>query len=213
MDLREIFVAVAVGTLLATVGVAQTAGAGDNTGGARLYETCAQCHGEKAQGSHLAFAPSIAGLKDWYVLRQLQNFRSGVRGLHPDDTNGLRMYPLSRVLKSDEEVAAVAAYVASLRPVRATATAEGGDAVKGAKYYETCAACHGKKGDGNEQMNAPRLVNTSDWYLVSSLQNFRAGVRGWSSNNSNARMMRAMSAQLPDEQAIKDVVAYILTLQ
>jgi cytochrome c553 len=62
-------------------------------------------------------------------------------------------------------------------------------------------------------MNAPRLVNTSDWYLVSSLQNFRAGVRGWSSNNSNAQMMRAMSAQLPDEQAIKDVVAYILTLQ
>jgi len=51
----------------------------------------------------------------------------------------------------------------------------------------------------------------SDWYLVSSLEKFKAGIRGGNPANPNAVMMRGMSNMLTTDQSIKDVVAYIST--
>ena len=61
-------------------------------------------------------------------------------------------------------------------------------------------------------MNSPRLDGASDWYLLSSLEKYKAGIRGGNPQNPNAVLMRGMAAQLPDEQAMKDVIAYIMTL-
>ena len=52
---------------------------------AELFELCVQCHGSVGQGSQLALAPAIAGLSEWYVKAQLEKFKAGHRGLHPDD--------------------------------------------------------------------------------------------------------------------------------
>ena len=45
--------------------------------GASRYTTCAYCHGAAGQGSWSTNAPRLAGMSDWYLARQLQQFRRG----------------------------------------------------------------------------------------------------------------------------------------
>ena len=92
-----------------------------------------------------------------------------------------------------------------------TAQAEG-DAEAGKAHYAICAGCHGADGLGLEATNGPRLQGQFDWYLISQIENFQSGVRGSDENDANGSIMRAMASTLADEQAIKDVVAYIGTL-
>ena len=211
--------AVFVGLLAWGIGWAGTAVAADSIDGAELYEQCAQCHGVQGEGSQSYLAPSIAGMDAWYVQSQLENFMAGSRGLHPDDVGGLRMYPIARSLKSDhggtdaEKIEALSVYVESLPAVDPDPEVEGGDPARGAVLYATCQQCHGVSGEGNQQMNSPPLANTSDWYLVTELQQYKQGIRGSDSRNPNAVLMRGMSNMLADDQAILDVVAYISTLQ
>jgi len=202
---------VTLGALLALLASCGAARAADDARGAELFELCAQCHGPDGGGMPSAGAPAIAGLPEWYVLAQLHDFKGGLRGLHPDDAPGLRMYPMSLALKSDEDVQAVARYVASL-PAVPTAQLVQGDAQKGAALYTPCAACHGPDGGGNQATNAPPLRGRSDWYLLSSLERFKAGIRGNNPQNVNASLMRGMAQMLTDQQAMKDVVAYIDSL-
>jgi cytochrome c oxidase subunit 2 len=200
----------AIAAALAALTFAPAAQADDGRGEA-LFGLCVQCHGADGGGDRLALAPAIAGLEEWYVVAQLKAFKGGQRGMHPDDVGGLRMYPMSRALKTDEDIAAVASHVASL-PVPAPVRTIEGDAATGATYYATCAACHGADGAGNQALNAPRLIGTSDWYLVEALQKYKAGIRGGTSATPNAVMMRGMALSLKDDQAIRDVVAHVLTL-
>ena len=91
---------------------------------------------------------------------------------------------------------------------------EGSDLKDGQHMFDAyCVACHGVDGSGNEVLNGPPLRGQSDWYLVSSMQKYRAGQRGGDiTKDSNGALMRTMAMTLPNEQAIKDVVAYIRTL-
>lgn len=197
--------------LLAGVVAAGAASAAEAGRGAMLFGNCTQCHGEQGAGSQLSLAPAIAGLGEWYVLSQLTAFRTGMRANNQLDLPGLRMRPMSRSLHSDEDVQLVAAYVASLPPVAPAPVLEGGDAQKGAATYNAlCAQCHGADGAGNQAMQAPRLRNTNDWYLASALERYKAGIRG--TNPPFGPVMQGMARALADDQAIKDVVAYIATL-
>jgi cytochrome c553 len=186
--------------------------ASDAERGAALFPFCTTCHGADGGGNRDYAAPSIAGLSAWYVEAQLTKFRNGQRGLHPDDANGLRMYPMSLHLKTDEEVRAVAEYIASLPPAAPAPELEGGDAAAGAAWYATCTACHGQDAQGMELLKGAPLSLSSDWYLLSSLRKFREGVRGAAAGDSSGAVMRPMAQILPDEQAMKDVIAHIMTL-
>jgi cytochrome c553 len=181
----------------------------DNARGAELFELCVQCHGDAGEGNHLALAPNIAGLPEWYVLGQLQNFKSGARGTHPEDVGGLRMYPMSLTLKTEEDQKAIAAFVAALPPTKPEPTLAGGDPARGAQLYAICQTCHGPDGGGNQAMGSPRIAGQADWYMLSSLQKFKAGTRG---TYPNAAVMRGMAGTLVDEQAMKDVIAHIMSL-
>lgn len=178
-----------------------------------LFDLCKQCHGPDGGGMMLSLAPSIAGLDSWYVESQLKMYKSGGRGMHADDLGGLRMYPMSLWLTSDEDIKAVADYVASLPRVEVESTIEGGDAAAGATSYALCASCHGANGLGNKAMNSPPLVGLSDWYLKTTLEKYKAGVRGTNPKNPNSMLMRGMALSLATDQAVKDVIAHILTLQ
>jgi cytochrome c553 len=188
------------------------ASADDDARGEALFTLCAQCHGTSGGGNPAALAPAIAGLDPWYVEAQLAKFRSGVRGTHPQDTGGLRMYPMSLWLASDADAVAVAGYVAGLPAARPEPRLTGGDAQRGKQLFMPCVACHGNDGAGNEAMKAPALAGASDWYLFSSLQKFKAGIRGADPADQTGAIMRAMSSTLADEQAMRDVVAHIVTL-
>jgi cytochrome c553 len=195
----------------ASMAVSAAALAEENERGAELFELCVQCHGAEGEGDPLALAPAIAGLSDWYLKTQLQKFRSGARGTHPDDLAGLRMHPMSLTLKDDADLEAVAAYVASLPPARPARTFEG-DPQRGQALYVTCAACHGPDGGGLQALEAPAINHGSDWYLLKQLVNFKTGVRGTDPDDLTGARMRPMAMVLVDEQAMRDVIAYALTL-
>ncbi len=103
-------------------------------------------------------------------------------------------------------LAAVMLGMASL-PVFAEGNPEAG---KG--HYATCVACHGDNAQGNAELKAPRLSHLQPGYIVTQLENFRAGIRGGEGATPEARSMSPMANALPDEQAIEDVAAYIKTL-
>ncbi len=192
---------------LPTSGAAQDLQRGED-----LFGLCLQCHGEEGEGSALALAPSIAGLGAWYIESTLKKFKSGARGLHPDDLEGLRMYPMSLVLKTDDDIANVAAYVTSLPRRNPAPSLEGGDLTRGAALYRTCTACHGAKAEGNQPLG-PSLAYTSDWYLLTQLKKYKAGIRPSDrAKDPIGSAMIGLVAIFKDEQSMVDVSAYIQSL-
>lgn len=197
---------------LAPAALAQDAGADLNKGKA-LFGLCTQCHGPAGGGNQDALAPAIAGLPAWYVEAQLVKFRAGQRGLHAQDTGGLRMYPMSKWLQNDEELKSVSAYVASLPAIAPAPTlASAGDPAKGQALYAVCSACHSPDGSGNQGMGAPPLTGLNDWYLLSSIQKYKQSVRGSLPGDTLGPAMIGMVATLTDEAAVLDVIAHIQTL-
>jgi cytochrome c553 len=183
--------------------------------GAELFELCARCHGAAGEGNQLFLAPAIGGMPLWYIEAQLTKFREGGRGAHFDDIPGMRMRPMALSLRTEhgDDLKDVAAYVASLPVHKPAPTLEGGDATRGATHYAVCQACHGMKGEGVPATNAPPVANQSDWYLLSSIQRFKSGARGSSPTDANGAVMRGMAAILQDEQAMKDVIAHMTSLE
>ncbi len=196
-------------TLLALAFAAgSAAAAGDPAAGKSLYATCAACHGPAGQGNKALNAPKIAGQEDWYLTRQLQNYKKGIRGTHAGDTYGKQMAPMAMTLADDAAIANVVAYIGTF-PDTAPAATVTGDAARGETLYKTCVACHGAKGEGNKALNAPKLTGMSDWYAVTQLKHFKSGVRGSHADDTYGKQMAPMSMTLADDQAIMDVVAYI----
>lgn len=179
--------------------------------GKALFNTCASCHGPDGHGNQELAAPNIAGLPQWYLEAQLQKFQAAHRGYSPWDTTGIRMKSMSWTLDLDGDLQSVAEYVASLPRTASTPTLEG-DAEAGKTNYQTCVACHGADGKGNQTVNAPPLVGQADWYLVAQLHKFKAGWRGTDPEDVSGQTMRPNSLIL-DDQAMANVVAYIQTLQ
>ncbi len=61
-------------------------------------------------------------------------------------------------------------------------------------------------------MNSPVLAGTDDWYLLAQLTAFKSGARGSHPADRTGKQMQAMARVLPDEQAMRNVVAFIGTL-
>jgi len=179
----------------------------------QLYDGCVQCHGENGEGKRDVGSPAIAGLPYWYTKRQLRNFQKGYRGWHAKDLAGKRMVPMSKALKTDQDLDLVAAYVASMPPVNPEPVLEGGNAKTGKAYFAACVQCHGANARGVLDEFGPPLVGANDWYLLTQLQNFKAGYRGTAEGDVIGAKMRPFSMTLPNEQAMKDVIAYIGSLQ
>ena len=171
---------------------------------------CMTCHGAEGQGNFGIAAPRIAGMEPWYLKRQLENFRSGTRGTHADDEQGLAMQPMAAKL-SDRSIEELVEWVGTFEYAAAEITIDG-DANRGRNAYRGCESCHGADGQGNQAFGAPALVGQNDWYLVTQLKNFKAGYRGTHPDDSFGSMMVSMARTLANDQDILDVVSYINTL-
>ena len=146
------------------------------------------------------------------MTRQLKNFRAGIRGAHPDDTFGAQMRPMAMVLAGDQDIADVVAYITSLDMPDVPQTLDG-DIELGKQAYETCIPCHGEFGQGAQALDAPRLSNQHDWYIVRQIENFKSGVRGSHQNDIYGAQMRIMSQMLETDDRVRAVAAYIATLE
>lgn len=79
----------------------------------------------------------------------------------------------------------------------------------GEPHYATCVACHGADGQGNRELNAPRLAGMPAWYVARQLDNFRSGARGTHEDDVYGQQMRPFAIILPDEDAIRNLAAYL----
>lgn len=194
-----------------TFAQAKAAQAGDPAVGQGLYATCSACHGPQGQGNKDVNAPKLAGQASWYLVRQLQNFRHGLRGTDEKDVYAKQMIPFASMLADDAAVRNVVAYIATLPDTRPQSSVIG-NPDRGKSLYSTCSACHGGSAQGVWATNAPRLANMSDWYLARQLQHFRDGIRGAHPQDYNGAQMASMAKILADDQAINDLLDYVHTL-
>jgi cytochrome c553 len=179
--------------------------------GQQLYGACESCHGQTGEGTALIGAPAIAGLPSWYLTTQLQNFRAGRRGKHPDDPEGLRMRAMSLQMMSDAEVTAVVGYIAALPAVAPARTLTSADPGMGQPLYAVCLNCHGPDGQGNEALKAPPIARLDDWYIARQLRKFQTGVRGRAEGDVTGLQMAAMAATVPPD-SVDHLAAYVRTL-
>ena len=176
------------------------------------YKICVTCHAEDGSGIVAMNSPAIAGQEIWYLERQLNNFKTGLRGTNQSDIFGMQMRPMATTLATDEMVSSVAKYINAMIPEPNEKTVTG-NAEAGKQLYATCTACHGADGKGIEVMNSPNLTIQQDWYLVRQLQNYKSGLRAYDPSDIYGQQMKPMAILLPDNTAINDVVAYINTLR
>jgi len=196
--------------LVAALGTA-SASAGDAAAGKALYTVCAACHGPVGEGNQAMNSPPLAGQEDWSLVRQLKAFKEGIRGGAAGDMYGAQMRPMAATLADDAAIDNVVAYIGTFEAKPSPATVKG-DAAAGKGLYATCAACHGQNGEGNVQMNAPRLAGQEDWYVVRQLDNYKKGLRGAHPKDVYGVQMKPMAGMLTSDQAVNDVAAYIHTL-
>ncbi len=185
--------------------------AGDPALGETLFAPCTACHGSQAEGNRDLNAPKLSGQAGWYLVRQLHDFKNGVRGAHEGDEYGKQMIPFAAMLADDAAVRNVVAYITSL-PEKRPETTVHGDAERGERLYRTCSSCHGADGKGIWSTYAPRLSNMSDWYLARQLQNFKQGIRGSHPQDFYGAQMSSMARVLADDEAISDLLNYVHTL-
>ena len=120
---------------------------------------CASCHGKNAEGSN--YAPTLIGVGAASV-----DFQVG-SGRMPAQASGPQM-PTKDPQFTDTQIAALAAYVASLGPGPAVPTdamvKANGNATRGGELFRTnCAMCHNAAGAGGaltQGKYAPALTET-----------------------------------------------------
>lgn len=177
-------------------------------GDAKLFATCVACHGNRGEGNPSLNAPAIAGQDAAYLERQLRNFRSDRRGTHKSDALGAQMRVFATALTEDA-VAKVANFVASL-PKTVVAAPARGNLRNGANlYHGTCGACHGGAAEGNPALKSPRLAGLDAAYIKRQFGHFRDGVRGTVPQDIPGRQMAMMAKTLPSERDLDDVIAFI----
>ncbi len=180
--------------------------AGDATAGKAKSATCAACHNPDGNSVNPQY-PKLAGQSADYLLKQLQEFKSGAR------VNPIMVGMVAPLSPQDMED--LAAFYASQQIARAAADpalAPQGEAIfRGGNLnsgVSACAACHGTTGAGNPAAKFPSLAAQHADYLQAQLKAFRAMER----SNDAGQMMRSIAAKMTDPE-IKAVSSYVQGLQ
>lgn len=183
--------------------------------GAVLFQNvCAQCHGPKGEGNELLKSPSIASLPAWYVKIQMANFREGRRGHDPADTAGMLMAAISKTL-DPAHLKAVAAHVETMERVRPKVAGPdpGLNLTEGRLLFEErCMECHRYNATGELVFGSAPLIGLQQWYLEGQLRKFKNGQRGAMKGDQNGAKMVNSSQFIETDKALREVVAYIMTL-
>ena len=194
--------------------IAVPAMAGDAAAGKALTTACAACHG--ADGNSMAPTfPKLAGLGEKYLLKQLEDIKSGARTV-PEMTG-----QLTNLGTADLEN--IAAYYASKEMGLAGSKDDKELLELGAKIYRAgnkdvgvpaCIACHSPTGAGNAPAGFPKLGGQHADYIAKQLRDFRAGAEYTDKgrhNDGDTRTMRSGVARMSDKE-IDAVANYIAGL-
>lgn len=175
---------------------------GDAAAGQAKSALCATCHGADGN-SELSINPKLAGQSANYIVKQLQDYKSGAR-VNPTMTAMVGAL-------SDQDMQDIAAWFSSQ-----TVTLLGADAEKvalGERIYRggnkelsvaACAACHSPTGSGNAPAGFPSLSGQHPDYTLAQLKSFRSGER----DNDSSAMMRSVVERLTDSE-LEALASYV----
>ena len=176
---------------------ASAIGIGNVMNGRVLAQSCAVCHGLEGQSEADDF-PRLAGQHEQYLLKQLHNYREGIR------TDPVMNAALLQGI-SDQGLADLAAWYAAQTPVEGVARGSDDQIRLGERIYyggiksigvAACIACHGPTGHGNPLANFPVISGQYAKYLIKTLKQFRARVR----TNDPHEAMRYLMRRITDEE-------------
>ncbi|MGE8496881.1 MAG: c-type cytochrome [Pseudomonas sp.] len=191
-------------SLLLTLGITGLAhAAGDAAAGQGKVAVCGACHGADGNSPAPNF-PKLAGQGERYLLKQLNDIKSGARPV-------VEMTGMLDGL-SDQDLADVAAYFASQKMSVGAADpklVERGEALfRGGKLEEgmpACTGCHSPNGAGLAAAGFPHLGGQHATYVAKQLTDFREGNR---TNDGDSMIMRAIAAKLSNKD-IEAVSSYV----
>lgn len=179
--------------------------AGNAAAGKTKAVACAACHGADGNSPTNMF-PKLAGQGEAYLVKQLLEFKSGVR-------NNAVMASMVATL-SEEDMADLAAYFASKKVTPGAVSEDllaAGQKIFRAGNKESglpaCMACHGPTGAGVPAAKWPALSGQHGAYVEAQLKMFADGTR---SNDPNSMMRDIASKMTADE--MKAVSAYVAGL-
>lgn len=176
--------------------------------------TCAACHGAKGVAIAPTF-PNLAGQNYNYLLKTLEDFRTGKR----KNATMTPMIATVPVASDNANLKQLATYFSAQKLDEAkTSGAAAGPITKaqaeaGYKLYfqgnektgvPSCVACHAMSGTGDASMAVPRLAGQNAPYLVAQLQQFAAGTRATAPDH----VMGTIAKRLTPAE-IEDVAAYL----
>lgn len=186
---------------LGLIGAVQAAG--DPAAGQAKTIVCGACHGVDGN-SPVANFPKLAGQGQRYLLKQMQDIKSGARPVV--EMTGM-LDPLS-----DQDMADIAAYYAAQKTIVGAADPKlverGEDLFRGGKLAEgmpACIGCHSPDGSGIATAGYPHLGGQHADYTAKQLTAFREGER---SNDGDSMIMRDIAAKLSNKD-IEALSAYI----
>jgi cytochrome c553 len=186
---------------LGLIGAVQAAG--DPAAGQAKTIVCGACHGVDGNSSVANF-PKLAGQGERYLLKQMQDIKSGARPVV--EMTGM-LDPLS-----DQDMADIAAYYAAQKTIIGAAdptlVERGEDLFRGGKLAEgmpACIGCHSPDGSGIATAGYPHLGGQHADYTAKQLTAFREGER---SNDGDSMIMRDIAAKLSNKD-IEALSAYI----
>lgn len=172
---------------------------GDAQAGRIKAYTCTGCHGIEGYNNVYPTykVPRIGGQNAVYLESALKAYQGEDR-THP--TMSLHAQSLS-----DEDIADIAAWLASLAP--ADPERDGG--AEPPQAAQTCQACHGADGMGTEPAN-PALAGQHRSYLSKALQDYRSGARanaimGNFAANLSDHDIEALSAWYAGLEGLRDL--------
>ena len=173
-------------------------------GEASYAAVCAACHGADGNSS-LPANPKLAQQHPDYIVKQLQEFKSGKRA------NPIMMGMVAAL--SDEDMKNIAAWLSTQKATPGNSSDKNLVAL-GERIYRggiadrqiaACAGCHNPTGAGIPAQY-PRLAGQHADYAVAQLTAFRDGVR------QNSIQMTHVAAKMNDRE-IKAVADYIAGLR
>ncbi len=173
--------------------------AGNADAGKNQAAACGACHGQDGASPIDPSYPNLAGQNEKYLLNQLKMIQDNSRNiaLMAGQLNG----------KSEQDLADLAAYYASL-PAKTSQASGDDDAIdKGQQIYRAgiarkgvaaCMACHSPNGGGNAQAGFPRISGQPAAYTIAQLTAYRERVRA--TDEYVGGMMRGVAEGLTDTE-------------
>jgi cytochrome c oxidase subunit 2 len=156
--------------------------------------TCQMCHGSHLQGNVITGAPALNSLSTNYIEAQLNAFKQAYRAKSAQDQAGLDMRVVAMQL-SQQEIAAALILVKKLRVPNASFKPSNIPA-----SWQTCVACHGVNGEGNDSLSAPAIMGQQAWYLSKQLHDYQEGQRGMEPADQAGQLMRQSSLLLSADE-------------